>query len=147
MREAEWLESKDYHALLTNLRGRVSDRKFRLFACACVWHVWHLLADERSRQAVLVAEQFADQQVSEAELVAARDPPKQPRTKPPSRRPGTPRTRPRATTRAIAHDAAWVAAWNARSAGRGTIRPPPCTGLRTPSTRFSETFSEILSAP
>jgi hypothetical protein len=38
----------------------VSDRKIRLFMCACCRHVWHLLTNAQSRKVVKVAEQFAD---------------------------------------------------------------------------------------
>ena len=72
MNEAGWLASGDLDALLRFLLGRASERKLRLFACACCRRVWHLLADPRSRQAVEVAERFADGQATEVELATAR---------------------------------------------------------------------------
>src|SRR4051794_27795694 len=59
--------------MLRELGGRFSRRKVRLFACACAHRVGHLLADPRSREAVRVAERFADGEVAEAELNAAAD--------------------------------------------------------------------------
>src|SRR4051794_11202646 len=35
MNEVEWLASTDLHKMLEHLSGQVSDRKLRLFACAC----------------------------------------------------------------------------------------------------------------
>jgi hypothetical protein len=53
--------------------GRPTARKFRLFACAAVRRVWEQVADERARQAVEVAEQFAEELAGAKELNAARE--------------------------------------------------------------------------
>jgi hypothetical protein len=56
--------------LLEWLRDKVSDRKLRLFACACCRHIWSHLGDD-SRRAVAAAELFADDQLSKQELQTA----------------------------------------------------------------------------
>jgi hypothetical protein len=71
MTEAEWLGLTDPATLLLYMRGQSSDRKLRLFACACCRRVWHLLKDVRSQQAIEATEQFADGRISAQELADA----------------------------------------------------------------------------
>lgn len=86
MTRDEWLTSIDPYKMLhylaayqygsatSNGEKLISDRKERLFACACCRHpaVWPLLTDERSRSAVEVAERYADGTISMTDLLEAR---------------------------------------------------------------------------
>jgi hypothetical protein len=69
--EQQWRTCTDPKPMLRFLRGKASDRKLRLLACACCRRVWDSLSAEESRQAVLVAERFADGLASADELAAA----------------------------------------------------------------------------
>jgi hypothetical protein len=80
MTEAEWLGCTDLEDLLEQVKGKesrrnvpctTSERKLRLFACACCRRIWHLLTDQPSRNAVLVGERFADGRATAGERAAA----------------------------------------------------------------------------
>ena len=71
MTEAQRLACTRPIEMLAHLRGRCTDRKLRLFACACCRQIWHLLTDAISQRAVEVAERHADGEASDQELEAA----------------------------------------------------------------------------
>jgi hypothetical protein len=71
MDKKSWLTSADPHAMLEFLGNQASERKLRLFACACCRRVWHLLTDERSRSAVEAAELHAEGALDDAALTSA----------------------------------------------------------------------------
>jgi hypothetical protein len=60
MTEEEWLTGTDPRPMIGYLRGRLSDRKARLFAVACCRLVSHLFSEDSYKDAVEVAERFAD---------------------------------------------------------------------------------------
>jgi hypothetical protein len=73
MTEEEWLggQSCCYEEMLDFLGDWISLRRRRLFACACVRSVGGHLQDERSRNAVEVAERYADGLANGDELADA----------------------------------------------------------------------------
>src|SRR5262249_10623748 len=72
MNEQEWLVCDKPNPMLSFLRGKMSDRKLRLFACACCRRIWNLLSDDRSKRAVEIAELLVDGLVTMKELDKAR---------------------------------------------------------------------------
>jgi hypothetical protein len=73
MNEIDWLTGTDAGAMLDYLEGKVSARKLRLFACACVRRYWpNLRAARGPREAVELAERSADGQAGEADMEQAR---------------------------------------------------------------------------
>jgi hypothetical protein len=72
MTEAHWLEATDAVEMLKALAGKVTDRKLRLFGCACCRPVWDLLVEECFTNAVGVAERFADGLADKTDLATAR---------------------------------------------------------------------------
>jgi hypothetical protein len=73
MTEPEWWACTDPQTMLAFLGDRASDRKLRLFVCACCRWVDGLLADVRGLGAVETAERYADGTANPEELAAARD--------------------------------------------------------------------------
>jgi hypothetical protein len=68
MTEAEWLAYTDPMPMLAFLLGKVSDRKLRLFACACCLGFSHELDDPWIRKVVQVAFEAADDEARSGEL-------------------------------------------------------------------------------
>src|SRR5262249_18808779 len=74
MSEARWLQSKLPEKLLPILERNVrnvSERKLRLFACACCAQQWSYFKDAQDRAAVEIAERYADGQATLSELLNA----------------------------------------------------------------------------
>lgn len=70
MTEVEWLTSVEPADMLRALGGQLTERKLRLFACACCQRVWPLLTRSAVHEAIRVAERYADHQATAEELHA-----------------------------------------------------------------------------
>jgi hypothetical protein len=71
MTATEWFSCNHPLLMLRALGERASDRKLRLFGCACCRRVWDWLPDAGNQAAVEVSERYADGSASERERVAA----------------------------------------------------------------------------
>jgi hypothetical protein len=71
-REWEWLACADAGRMLAWLRGRLSERKLRLFVCACCRRLPHVMEDGRNVVAVEAEELYADGLVPKREVRKAR---------------------------------------------------------------------------
>jgi hypothetical protein len=72
MTEHDWLECDQSRPMLDYLIHKASSRKFRLYAVACCRRIWAHLRDDGAREAVAVAERFAEGNADKQELNAAR---------------------------------------------------------------------------
>jgi len=113
---AHILESNGIDEALWSLRACEQTpemkRAERLFAVWCARQVQHLMTDQRSINALDVAERFANGDATEEELVAARNAPW-----------GAARNAPWGVARDAARGAPWAAVWAvARNAAWGTAR-------------------------
>ncbi|MFN4259423.1 MAG: hypothetical protein ACK4RK_08990 [Gemmataceae bacterium] len=70
MTALEWQSCDDPNPLLDYLEGRVSERKLRLFACACCARIAALITAPCCRQALEQAERHADGGITAAQLAA-----------------------------------------------------------------------------
>ena len=73
MREKTWLACKDPEPMIAFLGARVSDRKLRLFALACVRRAWHFVTDKRIPKLVALLEDVADGRVKSRQREGARN--------------------------------------------------------------------------
>ena len=55
MTESEWLACGDPKTMLTHLgeTATISNRKFRLFGCACCRRIWHAFTDDAAAAAII----------------------------------------------------------------------------------------------
>jgi hypothetical protein len=78
MTESQWLDYDDPRVMLRFLGGQLTDRKVRLFLCACCRQIWSRIDDPRGHEVVEVAERYADGKAGaderlRATVAAARD--------------------------------------------------------------------------
>jgi hypothetical protein len=117
MTEAEWLKGTAPEPMLEFLKGRASERKLRLVACACCRRIWHLL-DSWSQNVVAVAEQQVDGSVPQVAMTFAAE---LHRDVILEAKPYTARHIAAGIANAILSGAAWALAWNTVSEVRRAL--------------------------
>lgn len=73
MTETEWFACDSPELMLDALRTTATDRKLRLYACACARNIWDLLPEGLPRGLVELAELFADGLCDSGQVAAAAD--------------------------------------------------------------------------
>src|SRR5271157_1500296 len=69
-----WATAKpEWMIWIATREGVLTEKQLRLFAVWCCRQIWHLMTDERSRNAVDVVEKYANGEATEEELSAASD--------------------------------------------------------------------------
>jgi hypothetical protein len=63
MNEMEWLSCPHSHSMLAFVRGKVSERKLRLLACACCRALGDTITPDKVHEVIDVAERYADGEV------------------------------------------------------------------------------------
>src|SRR5262249_17907610 len=72
MTEAEWQAGNDAEPMFAFLAGRGDARRWRLFTCACLREVGHLLADGKAREAFAVVPRWADGRAPSDDVASGR---------------------------------------------------------------------------
>jgi hypothetical protein len=73
MTEEEWAKTASIRQMLAFADGRVSERKLRLFLCACCRLAWECIQDTTLRSAIELAEDYADGLVDSKQLAIAHE--------------------------------------------------------------------------
>ena len=71
MTETGWKTCEDPAAMLAHVCGVLSERKLRLFSCACCHRAWGAVTDERLGQALDALERYADGNATEKQRIEA----------------------------------------------------------------------------
>ena len=144
MMEVEWLTCTDPERMLEFLKGRASDRKLRLFSCACCRRIWTLL-DGWSQNAVAVSEQYVDGSVGKLAMSFAADLHQDVILK---AKPYTSRHIAAAIANSIMTGAAWALAWNTVSEVRRAIRADsPQVDTYSEAKSQAATLKDIIGNP
>ena len=71
MCETDWLTSTSVHELLKVVQNVVSDRKLRLFGCACCRRIWDSLPRDENRNLIVAMEDDPDGEFDDPDLFHA----------------------------------------------------------------------------